>query len=220
MLSLILYFAIDLLLDRALNDTNRIPTYWRAINLTTGVSPLVPLMALIVGLYGWCWYSLQGLALFGEDRPLLPTNDTLQLAGDKPDLLRMLSRNWAAKPLERLSSPFATMPWVIAGVCFAAILLLAPFIFGWPPIRNLASRNYSTVFGLWLVLCISILLANAWQFACIWMDLRHILQFLDKLPLRRSMLALKGFSWGSIWKMSGNVLDRRYKLIFRQLEEA
>ncbi len=66
-LSLILYFSIDLLLDRALNDTNRIPTYWRAINLTTGVSPLVPLMALIVGLYGWCWYSLQGLALFGED---------------------------------------------------------------------------------------------------------------------------------------------------------
>jgi hypothetical protein len=217
-LSLILYFCIDLALDRALNATNRIPTYWRAINLTTGVSPLVPLMSLIIGLYGWCWYSLQGLALFGEDRPLLPANSTLQLAGDKPDLLRMLSRNWAAKPLEKLSSPFATMPWIIAAICFAAILGLAPFIFGWPPIRNLASRNYSTVFGLWLVLCISILLANAWQFACIWMDLRHMLQFLDKLPLRRSLVALKGFSWGSIWKMSGNVLDRRYKLIFRQLE--
>jgi hypothetical protein len=216
-LSLILYFCIDLLLDRALNDTNRIPTYWRAINLTTGVSPLVPLMSLIVGLYGWCWYSLQGLALFGEDRPLLPTNGTLQLAGDKPDLLRMLSRNWAAKPIEKLSSPFATMPWVIAGICFAAMIAVAPFFFGWPPIRNLGSRNYSTVFGLWLVLCISILLANGWQFACIWMDLRHMLQFLDKLPLRRSLLALKGFSWGSIWKMSGNVLDRRYKLIFRQL---
>jgi hypothetical protein len=217
-LSLILYFCVDLLLDRALNDTNRIPTYWRAINLTTGVSPLVPLMSLIIGLYGWCWYSLQGLALFGEDRPLLPTNANLQLAGERPDLLRMLSRNWAAKPLEILSSPFATQPWIIAGICFAAIVVLALFVFGWPTIRSLGPKNYSIVFGLWLVLCISILLANAWQFACIWMDLRHMLQFLDKLPLRRSLLALKGFSWGSIWKMSGNVLDRRYKLIFRQLE--
>jgi hypothetical protein len=217
-LSLILYFSIDLLLDRALNDTNRIPTYWRAINLTTGVSPLVPLMSLIVGLYGWCWYSLQGLALFGEDRPLLPTNAKLRLAGDKPDLLRMLSRNFAAKPIEELSSPFAAKPWMIALGCFAAIYLVAPFIFGWPPIRNLGLTNYSTLFGSCLVLCISILLANAWQFACIWMDLRHMLQFLDKLPLRRSLLALKGFSWGSIWKMSGNVLDSRYKLIFCQLE--
>ena len=76
-LSLMLYWFLDLSLDGALNDTNRIPTYWRAINLTTGVSPLVPLISLIAGLYGWFWYALQGLALFGEDRPQLPGADSL-----------------------------------------------------------------------------------------------------------------------------------------------
>ena len=74
------------------------------------------------------------------------------------------------------------------------------------------------VFCLWLDLCISILLANAWQLSRVWLRLRHMLQFLDKLPLRRTLAAFKGFSWGSAWKMSGNVLDARYKLIFRQME--
>jgi hypothetical protein len=217
-LSLVLYYALDLFIDRALNDANRIPTYWRAINLTTGVSPLVPLVSLIVGLYGWCWYSLQGFALFGEDRPLLPRADTLQLKGPKPDLLRMLSRKWAAEPIETLCSPFAIKPFIVGLICGVVIIAVAFLIFGYPPIRSLGSESYSVVFGLWLVLCISILLANAWQLAFIWMDLRHMLQFLDKIPLRRSLVALKGFSWGSVWKMSGNVLDRRYKLIFRQLE--
>jgi hypothetical protein len=32
------------------------------------------------------------------------------------------------------------------------------------------------------------------------------------------MAALRGFSWGSVWKMSGNVLDVRYKVISRQME--
>ena len=47
---------------------------------------------------------------------------------------------------------------------------------------------------------------------------RQVLLFLDKLPLRRSFDDLKGFSWGSIWKISGNLLDVRYKLIYRQFE--
>jgi hypothetical protein len=48
--------------------------------------------------------------------------------------------------------------------------------------------------------------------------LRQLLVFLDRLPLRRTLGALTGFSWGSVWKMSGNVLDVRYKLVSRQLE--
>jgi len=32
------------------------------------------------------------------------------------------------------------------------------------------------------------------------------------------MAILRGFSWGSVWKMSGNVLEVRYKVISRQME--
>src|SRR5215471_17372208 len=38
------------------------------------------------------------------------------------------------------------------------------------------------------------------------------------MALRRTLSALYGFSWGNVWKMSGNVLDVRYKLLSRQLE--
>jgi hypothetical protein len=47
---------------------------------------------------------------------------------------------------------------------------------------------------------------------------RQLLVFLDRMALRRTLSALHGFSWGSVWKMSGNVLDVRYKLLSRQLE--
>jgi hypothetical protein len=223
--SLFFYWCLDFSLDRALNDTNRIPTYWRAINLTTGLSPLVPLVSLIAGLYGWFWYSLQGLALFGEDRPQLPTADLLKIPQPKEDqtdksrdLLRMLSREWAAQAIEELSSPFAIPVLIAAGICFAGIIAAGCWVFGCPPIRNLGSNAYSVVFCLFLVASISVLLANAWQLSRIWLRLRHVLQFLDKIPLRRTLGGLTGFSWGSVWKMSGNVLDMRYKHIFRQLE--
>ncbi len=226
-ISLMLYWCLEFSLDFALNEFNRIPTYWRAINLTTGVSPLVPLVALIAGFYGWFWFSLQGLALFGDDRPQLPEAESLRIRRPKQegspeerldDVLRMLSREGAAQAIERLSSPFALVVWRVAGACFVAIFLMALVVFGYPPIRNLGSNDYSAVFGFWLVLCISMLLANAWQLSQVWLTLRHMLQFLDKLPLRRTLTAFRGFSWGSVWKMGGSVLDMRYKLVFRQME--
>jgi hypothetical protein len=230
LISIILCWCVDFALDRALNDANRIPTYWRAINLTTGVSPLIPLVALIAGLYGWFWYSLLGLALFGEDRPRLPTADSLKVtppAGQgKPaqpgtgpvSVFAMLSSEEAGNTLEELSFPFSFPAWIVAGICFAGTMGVAIWVFGYPPVRNLGSRAYSLVFCFWLLLCVSILLANTWQLARVWLRLRHMLEFLDQLPLRRTLAALAGFSWGSVWKMGGNVLDMRYKLIFRQLE--
>jgi hypothetical protein len=184
---------------------------------------------LTVGLYGWFWYSLQGLALLGEDRPQLPTANSLKIPPpkqqDKPaqpsaelDIFSMLSREGAAHPIEDLSSPFDFRVCGIAGVCFLGILGAGCWMFGWPPIRNLGSTDYSFIFCVWLGLCISILLANTWQLARVWLRLRHLLEFLDRLPLRRTLLSLGGLSWGSVWKMSGNVLDTRYKVIFRQLE--
>ncbi len=226
-ISLLLYWCLDFFLDFALNDSNRIPTYWRAINLTTGVSPLVPLVALIAGFYGWFWFSLQGLALVGEDRPQLPPAESLRISrpeqetsseGSLDDVLRILSREGAARDIERLSSPFASEVWLAVGICFIVIFLMALLVFGYPPIRNLGSNDYSVVFGFWLVLCISMLLANAWQLSRVWLTLRHLLQFLDKLPLRRTFAAFQGFSWGSVWKMGGSVFDMRYMLVFRQME--
>jgi hypothetical protein len=63
----------------------------------------------------------------------------------------------------------------------------------------------------------SLTTVEAWRLYHLWDELRRLLAFLDRLPLRRTMAALRGFSWGSVWKMSGNVLEVRYKVISRQM---
>jgi hypothetical protein len=86
------------------------------------------------------------------------------------------------------------------------------------PVRSLGAEWYAYTFFFWLDVCCGLLLAKTWQFYEIWEELRRLLAFLDRLPLRRTMSSLHGFSWGSVWKMSGNVLEVRYKVISRQLE--
>jgi hypothetical protein len=221
LITMALYWFIDIALEYGLNEANRIPTYWRSMNLASGVSPVAPLLALTVGLYSWLWCSLHGLALLADDRPRLPPKAQLGIVrrdGSRDDLLNMLSDEGAACPTEALCMPLDCTVVRVAIGCFVSVVAFGAFTFGSIPIRSLGSAAYSRIVCLWAALCISILLANAWQMVRIWLKLRQLLLFLDKLPLRRTLEGLKGFSWGSLWKMSGSILDVRYKLVFRQLE--
>jgi hypothetical protein len=49
---------------------------------------------------------------------------------------------------------------------------------------------------------------------------RDLVVFLvaDRLRLRRTLATLRGLYGGSVWKLSGNVLEERYWLISRQFE--
>jgi len=55
-----------------LSASNRFPMIWRSVNVLSGVSPLLPQVLLLFGLYGWFWFNLAGSALLGDDRPRLP----------------------------------------------------------------------------------------------------------------------------------------------------
>ena len=129
--SALLYCIVDFSLNETLSDANRVPTFWRAIHLTTGVSPLVPLLSLAAGLYLWFWYSLQGLALFGAGRPELPSQASLQVdAGDGTKLspLCMFSQELMLAPIEKLACPFSreivTTAVVLAPLLFAVSWLM------------------------------------------------------------------------------------------------
>jgi hypothetical protein len=215
------YGIVDFWLDEALGPGNRIPTYWRAVNLTNGVSPLLPLIALAAGLYFWFWYSLQGLALFGPDRPRLPEAENLTLQwpdGKTHKTLSMFSEKMAAEPIEILCRPFAPEISKAALAAFVGIIVIALCSGDGVPIRSLGHINYAIFFSIWMCLCVCLMLANCWQLLRIWVKLRQLLVFIDRLPLRRTLQVLKGYSWGTVWKMAGNVLDVRWKLISRQME--
>jgi hypothetical protein len=214
--------------EDALILANRALVYWRSMNLVSGVSPIVPFLSLTSGLYLWFWYSLHGLALFGPDRPRLPPRvkliidvqdkDKNPAKGRDLDVLPMFSQECAAKPAEEVATPLAWQSLGVTLVLFLVFWILVVLVAGEVPIRSLGARTFARTFCLWLDFCFSLVLATAWQLWRTWSGLRQLLVFLDRLPLRRTLEALHGFSWGSVWKMSGNVLDVRYKLVSRQLE--
>jgi hypothetical protein len=192
---------------------------WRAMNLLSGLSWLVPLLAMLTGLYLAGWFALHGLALLGDDRPLLPPKTHLRLPIDsKEGVLSMFSREGAQVPIEELCQPWNSRFLIISFLSLVAFVLVdAVTVWGFP-IRSMGPRNYAAVVIGWGCICGSLLLAESCRLYMIWGNLRMLLVFLDRLPLRRTLGALHGFSWGSVWKMGGNVFELRYKFISRQIE--
>ncbi len=208
-------------IEEVLREENRELTYWRSMHLISGVSPLVPMLLMFAGIYVAFWYTLHGLALFGEDRPCLPSRQNLELKDERgigKPFLRMFSQEDAAAEIEHVGMPLNWKLIALAVSLFVFLTFAARTMGGKVPIRSLGAQVYSLIVVSWLIGSASILLAETWRFHNLWDDLRKLLTFLDRLPLRRTLAVLHGFSWGTVWKMGGNVLEVRYKVISRQLE--
>lgn len=195
-----------------LSPHNEIPTYWRAIHLVNGASPLTPQLLLFVGLYLWFWYSLRGLALFGPDRPLLPKDASL------PPLMRVFGRTHVSKWIERVAIPGRKTYFISLGIAVVITLIAFTFSMESFALRTLGERAFGIYMFVWFALCVAVILADVFQLWITWRHLLQLLRRLDRLPLRRTLASMKGLSWTSVWAMSGNVLEDRYCLISRQLE--
>jgi len=195
-----------------LTPQNRVPMFWRSLHLLSGVSPLLPQMLLLAGMYLWFWFSLQGTALFGSDRPFLPRQE------DLPEFLPpVLSRSIQAQ-IEEAARPLGNSHLkFLIGAFLAALVIFGLALHGFA-VRTLGERS----FGIWIFVllsaCVAVILADTLQFLLAWKRLRELLVHLDRLRLRRTLSALGGLAWGSIWKMSGNVLEARYRIVTLQIE--
>jgi hypothetical protein len=216
----VFYWMVVIPAEKALTTENRFLTYWRAMHIASGVSPIVPLVLILTGLYLSFWYTLHGLALFGPDRPCLPPKKQLEFIvdGESKDFLRMFSQEDAAKKIEEGAIPLHWKIAVAGAVLFPLFYIIPWIIAGGVPIRTLGPECYAKMFVVGLDVCCGVALVETWRLYETWEELRRLLAFLDRLPLRRTLAVLHGFSWGSVWKMSGNVLEVRYKVISRQLE--
>ena len=243
-LAILAFFVLHVWVwEHNLGPADRALTYWRAMNLSSGVSPIVPQMALLTGLHFWFWLTQHGLALFVADRPRLPLLRDLKIKainGDPAedgqavlppcqgqnsqktekslDLLRMFSQQGAAKEIEKAGMPLGKRRLTITAALFA-LLLLASLAFGNGIfLRGLGANKKALLLLLWLLACIALQLSEAWWLCKLWQKLRNLLTFLDRLPLRRTLAGMHGISWSNVWKMGGNVLEVRYKVISRQME--
>jgi hypothetical protein len=217
-----LFFLVFVVpLEHVLLPRNRVLAYWRAMHLASGVSPIVPIFSILVGLYLSFWFTLHGLALFGPDRPCLPPKHRLVLrdaAGNNRAFLRMFSQEYGATRIEQAAIPLNWKIVAMGSTLFVLFLVVAYVIAGGVPVRSLGAQSYAIIFLVGLDVCCSLSIVEAWRLYEVWEELRRLLTFLDRLPLRRTLAVLHGFSWGSVWKMSGNVLEVRYKVISRQME--
>ena len=207
-----------------LTEENRIPAYWRSAHLLSGVSPLLPQLLLIAGMYLWFWFCLRGLALFGEDRPLLPKLDSLPIdPATKKSLMPMFSQNHAAEPVEKEAIPVGIhyLLWILPLTLVATAIIFGLMLEDptpYPALRTFGERSFGIMMFCWLSLCIAIILADTVQLWITWRKLRPLLVYLDRLPLRRTLASLRGLSWGSVWAISGSTLEERYRVISRQFE--
>ena len=211
------YCAYHWMLLVNLTVANRIPLFWRSIHLLSGVSPLLPQLMLAVGFYGWFWLCLRGLSLFGDDRPQLPSVAELPKMNGKP-VMATFSCEEAGNPIESEALPLGKSYLAMLAPIFVIVVVICYILLRDPWLRTLGERAFGISIFVWLVISLTMILTDTAQCWLTWLQLRELLVHLDRLPVRRTLYALQGLSWRSVWAMSGNVLAERYSLISRQLE--
>jgi hypothetical protein len=129
LVSLSLACCLSAALTHDLSSVDKSPFSYRAMHVTNGVSPLLSLWILLVGLYLWSLQSLNGNTLVSEECPLLPPAEPLKspdsTSGTSEKLASVRSRISDAMA-QRIEKP-ARMFEHHWGVILPPIIFLAAF---------------------------------------------------------------------------------------------
>jgi hypothetical protein len=182
---------------------------WRAINLSSGVSPLFSVLFAAAGIVWWAWANLSRLILCNDRVPCLPSIDC-----DPSAPLDFFFTD-LTKPIEQAASlPFLEWQWrsVSAALLFGAIL--------WDPFAIFHTVEQSSAAivmrgEIGFLVCVTFL--SFTRMAVIWFRLKYFLMHLERHPLRDAFTDLpKERMWSPIMQHGG--LQRTYLLEFRALE--
>lgn len=193
----------------------------RALQLASGVSPLVPILLLVIaGLWG-AWYSLSSSSLVDGRRPALPRRSHLSEvdAGGTGELNRSYAilENDNRRLLQLLRPDFVEGRAVVAGIfTIAAAWWCAAY--GFRPLRTLERPGYEYVLAGMVIFIAILLISGILRLQSIWSELRRLLVALDSLPLRRGFKRLEGFSWSPMWRVGAGSLTELRRILCRQLE--
>jgi hypothetical protein len=200
------------------SSPNGVPTAYRAVHLTNGVSPMVSLLLLLSGFYWWFWHTLSGLALLGEGRPILPREKHF------PRILARFSSE-IARDIESRAMPLPDLHrgWMYL---FPIAILALPLYALWhegpagfdPIFHSLENHAFNETLHALLALALYLLIFECTQLLSTWFSLKRLLLALNRSPLRRTFSALQGLSMHSLWSLSGTSSRARYTIFSHQLE--
>jgi hypothetical protein len=188
-------------------------TYWsRAVHITNGVSPLLPLWLLLVGLYFWSLQSLKGNGLLTDGMPKLPKAMSAEQTRISATMAERIER------AARVFSPAIEL-YLPTTVVVTGFVTLALLQHDWPV--NTFEQNWAErLFNLSLLLALLIAVQDATQLVATWAQVKCLLNALSRTPLRRTFLALRDISIRSLWAMGANVSQSQYHFFLQQLDVA
>jgi hypothetical protein len=128
-LCFVAFALIHVVIVHQVQRSNGIPAFWRSVHLLSGVSPLLPQLFLFAGMYCWFWFSLRGLSLFGDDRPVLPGKNELILKDEKQShVMPMFSFEQAQLPAENGAMPIGKQYLLLLGLIFPILAIICTVV--------------------------------------------------------------------------------------------
>jgi len=186
--------------------------YWstRVLHLTSGLSPVLPMLMLLAAGYWWMWISLKGIALVDLRRPRLPDKQDLPLESYRIS-------DTEAEQLRNVSHPLyfnwqVMIPTIVLAAGFLVVLDLGH------PVQTIEGKPYDWGYSLLLALMIAAFLGCLLKLVITWFKCRQVLVGLDRTPLRYAFSRMKRLSWSSLWTPGGSTLRETYKIMSRALE--
>ena len=198
-------------------------SFYRYVHITSGVSPLLPLLILGLASVWWAWYTLAGLVLTDKRGPCLPAakdfvepNQSAQQPLSAPPVFAPLTleRN---QSLLRVAHP-GNVDRRVVSLPILAVLLSLFIVDVTHPVRSLEGRGYDQFYPLAFTVVLFVLLCDLFRFVVTWIELRRSLTALDRLHLRRGFLRLEELGGKPIWRFGGSAFDDFFSLLNREIE--
>jgi|GEM_PF-2156929 len=184
---------------------------YRAMHLTSGVSPLLPILFLFGSAYVLVWFELQGLSLGDSRRPRLPRKS------DLPDNLSRVSEE-QVQELRDICVPLYVPLRMLKAFLLLVPLLVLTVSSDVRPILTMEGSVFDRAYALLLFFSLLVFLGCLCRLRTIWTDCRRFLAALDNIPLRDGFCRLQDFSWSLIWSPTGSAMRDSYKLVSREIE--
>ncbi len=179
----------------------------RSVDLSSGVSPAVPLIMLFAVLAYMSWISMQRFILAEERDPEPPDS-----SGESyyHPLLRA-GATFRINDLLTSWNPFAGWTFV------ALVTGVFSGLGAWTWFSSLEGPVYRILFLSLFTLCAGLLAAAVWQYLELWRRFRRFLQALNLHPVRHALLALPAVQgWSPLWQTS--IRKRSYAIPQRAME--
>jgi len=161
---------------------------YRSVNLATGVSPLTPILLLLIAVYLWGFFEIWRLRFDDRVRPRL--NLGKDFPGAEEGVIAcsvnkfLLNRNYC----------------VSFGLIYAAwIVSLHPF----HPFNLIEKPAFGGLYEAIFCIVVALMLSNGMRLTQTWTHLHHFLLGLERSSIRPAFSRLKGTSWFSVWSPGG-----------------